>query len=337
MNRVIINYISCVFFLLSFQSHAISLGMNAHLFNMSDKDSKTAIDKLSDLNIKYVRLDMTWSIIEKSKGIYSVPERWDAVIKNINKKGIRPVIILDYINPIYDSKKPIDFISIKEYKNYVKFILKHFNNSVYYYEIWNEWDSKLGGGNDVGKVEDYEKLVKIISPLIKIANKNNFVIGGSFTSNSFDRHLGISDKDENNIFLQSDAAKFIDIYSIHPYVTYRKKPFDEYRYFLSQVIYTQKILKKSTNKKLKLFITEMGWSTADSGYAVSQKKQGEFLSNAICDSSKLGVSAFFIYDLRNDFSSNGADGNNSAAFGLYDFDWKEKKSVISLKKINCSK
>lgn len=320
--------------LLPISSEALELGVNVPILRMKDSDRDIAIQKMKELKIKEVRIDIPWQNIEKSKGVYSIPKDWVGVIDELIKNGISPVLILDYGNSIYGNQKPIRSDVIEGYKKYVSFVVKSFQGKVYYYEIWNEWDSHLGGAAGAN-VEQYINLVEEVAPIIKNASSKNKVIAGSFTYKSFDKELDVGASDENRVFLSSKAVANIDYYSIHPYLNSRIKSKRGFENFSSQIKYINYLLDEYHIKHIKIFITEMGWSTANSGYGVSEDIQSKYLSDAICVSKKLGVEAFFIYDLKNDLPSNGIDGNNAGAYGLFNYDWSDKVAVKKITDLSC--
>ncbi len=317
------------------RSSLAGLSINSHILDMNNSDFNIAIRKMKDLNIEYVRVDMPWRAVEKEKGVYEIPALWNYRIQELINLKLKPVLIIEYTNPIYKNEKPLNKNEEMAFLKYAKYVAEKYKNKVFYYELWNEWDSTLGGG-EPGTVGQYINLLKGFYPTIKSVNDENRVIAGSFTADSFDKIFGLGVKDENREFLQDkNVYKYFDIYSIHTYVTGRKKPYDEYKYFIDEVKYIKDLIDESRFKNKKIFITEMGWSTANNGYSVSEKMQGQLLSQAYCDTKKLGVSAFFIYDLKNDYPSDGKDAHTAAAFGLFNYDWKPKESYSILKGLNC--
>ncbi|WP_187946613.1 hypothetical protein [Klebsiella pneumoniae] len=82
-----------------------------------------------------------------------------------------------------------------------------------------------------------------------------------------------------------------------------------------------------------LFITEIGWSTASSNKGVSEKSQSQFITNAICDAKKIGISAVIIYQIRDGLPNNSHP--TEPGFGIYKYNWDEKPIISSLKSKGC--
>ncbi|WP_407261080.1 hypothetical protein [Klebsiella pneumoniae] len=96
-------------------------------------------------------------------------------------------------------------------------------------------------------------------------------------------------------------VNYTDVIGIHPYVVYRTPPYNGYWAYLSQIKYASSLVKQSRGFSNKpLFITEIGWSTASSNKGVSEKSQSQFITNAICDAKKIGISAI-IYQIRDGY------------------------------------
>src|ERR1700752_4370800 len=82
------------------------VGINIHFVRGHDKD----LDLIAAAGFKVVRMDFSWSAIERHKDRYDWAE-YDELTTNLEKRGIRPMYILDYSNPLYEetvvSKDPL--------------------------------------------------------------------------------------------------------------------------------------------------------------------------------------------------------------------------------------
>ncbi|WP_447907941.1 hypothetical protein [Serratia fonticola] len=314
----------------SVYSHEIMLGINAHILHQDASDANKTLDKITSLNASLIRIDIPWKIVEGDKGLYSVPKNWDSIINAALSKGLHPVLILDYGNKFYNrGDKPISDSDILAFANYAKFIVSHFKGKIKYYQIWNEWDGKVGNTSP-GSTRDYQRLVKQTYPIIKRADPDSLVITGSFSAGAFNKYLGIDKRDFLSQFLTPEMARYTDIIAIHPYTTYRKKPFSEYWAYLAQVKYATSLIGSNKYFKSKpIFITEIGWSTSSSKDGVNEMEQSKNIYNAICDAKKMGVAAIIVYEMR-----DGSDVNSDteSGFGLLKYDWSEKDSYNSFLK-----
>lgn len=300
----------------------IRLGINAHLANQSSEYVDTAINKMKSLGMEIVRFDASWKFVEVKKGEYSIPEKWDQLINKLNHNGIEPLIILDYGNKYYNNgDKPISDSDRDAFKRYVAFLVNHFKGKVKYYQIWNEWNGKVGNTTP-GDVESYKVLVKSVYPIIKQADPNSLVIVSSFSSAEFNKMLGIGHEDYLKSFLTPDMANFTDVLSIHPYTMYRKPPYNGYNTYMKQVDYAVNLISANPlfNKK-PLFITEIGWSTSSGKVGVTESEQREYINRAISYAAKVRIKAIIFYELR-DASSNKFDVESN--FGFFNSSWQQK-------------
>ncbi|MFH3579389.1 hypothetical protein WAH98_20720, partial [Acinetobacter baumannii] len=86
-----------------------------------------------------------------------IPAKWDYAVDEMIKNDMKPLVILEYGNKnCNNGDKPTDNESRIAFSNYVNFLTAHFKNKVNYYEVWNEWDSSLGGTSP-GNNADYQK------------------------------------------------------------------------------------------------------------------------------------------------------------------------------------
>lgn len=322
-----------IFLLISSSAWSFQLGINAHIWNLSDNDWNKSLKLVSAMNFKMIRLDVPWKIVEAKKGNYSVPDVWDKTIDYAVQNGIEPVLILDYGNPFYENgNKPRTKESIAAFGQYAKFIVTHYKNKVKYIQIWNEWDAG-NSGTTPGTVDDYKNLVRSTYTIIKNANPDSIVITGAFSSAAFNKHLGIGAENYFEDYVTPDMASYTDVIAIHPYTTYREKPYNNYWAYLSQVQYSKHILNSTAGYKNKpLFITEIGWSTSLTKDSISESMQAEYLLRAICDAKKLGVSAVMLYDLRDDFPFL---DRTASGFGFFKYNWGPKEAVEKLSQKLC--
>ncbi len=69
----------------------------------------------------------------------------DQLVTRAVRRGVRPLLILDYGNPIYDGGGQISSPeAIEAWSRYVRFVVAHFKGRVDQFEVWNEWN--IGGG-----------------------------------------------------------------------------------------------------------------------------------------------------------------------------------------------
>ena len=337
------HYIYILFFLLlSIQSDDVKannqpvdkfiIGINAHILTKDDAEVERMIDSMSSLNFQMVRIDVPWDVIEKQKGKYIIPDKWDFVINKLKSRNIEPLLILDYGNPLYNNgDKPTTEASRLAFANYSQYIAKHFDK-VRYFQIWNEWDAASAGTSN-GTVNDYKLLVKKTYPMIKEVRPDSIVLTGAFSAAGFDSKFKIGTGNFYEQYITEDMSMYTDGLAVHPYTTYRPHPYNEYWFYLEQLKYLMTMVRKVHGFMNKpVFVTEIGWSTSITRDSISEDFQSEYVSNAICDAKKLGMAGVLLYDIKDDYADR---HKTSSGFGLYDYRWKAKIAVHSLSKLKC--
>jgi polysaccharide biosynthesis protein PslG len=69
-------------------------GVNVHGAAEAD------LDMIAALGLKFVRIDLTWEVTEKAPGVYDFAA-YDVMARQLRARGLRPVFILNYSNPLY--------------------------------------------------------------------------------------------------------------------------------------------------------------------------------------------------------------------------------------------
>ena len=329
-----IRVLSLFFILFIGNANAFSLGVNVRLFDADKTHIKNYLDTIKSIGVDSIRVDMPWKDVELKKDQLSIPANWDYFIDYANQNGITVLCILDYGNRFYDGgDKPISKDAVTGFVRYVNFLTKHFDDKIKFYQIWNEWNGKVGGTTP-GRVDDYKNLVKATYPVIKKNAPHSIVITGSFSSAAFNKAIGLEKRgDYLRDYLSPDMAEYTDAISVHPYTTYRKRPYNEYRYYLMQTNYAYNLVKSNPAFKTKMiFITEIGWSTSIASSGVPVSLQSKLLGDAICDAKRMGYSGVYVYNLKD---SKSGSNNTEDGFGIYYDNLMPKISASIIANIHC--
>lgn len=310
------------------------LGVCAHLFTNNFSYTDSQITLASTLNVQTIRWDAPWKMVEVQKGQLVVPKSWDYVANRINTLGMNNHIILDYGNQFYDNgDKPISEEAVTAYLKYVETVVTHFKGKVKYYQVWNEWNGKVGNTTP-GNAKDYYSLLKRAYPLIKSIDPNAVVIGGGFSTTGYDSILGIRfnsrfQPTQFEELLKTDAYLYMDMIAIHPYVTYRDSGWNGITGFkkLADILIT-KIRSTNGFNRLPVVVTEIGWSTALDSRGVTEELQKDLLQQAVAYlQEKYSIPYIVLYNI--------VDGGNGiqdmeSNFGLYKKDMKTPKPAATI-------
>jgi len=276
-----------------------------------DPDAQ-ALDQVGAAGLASVRFDLGWKYVETVKGAYTIPAASETAVNNALSRGMHPVIILDYGNPLYGIQKPRTDAQIAAYRNYASFVVSHFRQKVKYFEIWNEWDSTVGTTETVGgRADEYLKLVKTVYPALKkIAPSAVFMIG-SITYASLDN--GYLDN-----LLQLHPLSYGDGLSIHPYAYSRASGKTPEAWINWVASISDKVARMNAGATYPIYVTEVGWPTSINDDGVSQSEQANYLARALLLSKWVGtIKGVWLYQLNDIVSGGGTDPfDKEMNFGL---------------------
>lgn len=260
----------------------------------------------SQSGIQSIRMEIHWSDIEKSKGVFVFPTGSDRTIELAHDLGLEPLLILDYGNPLYDDgRKPVSLESVQGYVRYAQAVVRHFGDRIRYYEIWNEWDNGLGG-TEPGYVDDYAALVAATYPAIKKIRPDSVVLVG-----------GVTEKGLNNGWYerlaQCGALRYADGLSVHPY-GYHESPADAPERAIGWLDSLQWALNSRFDIRLPVYITEVGWPTNQGTFGVTESVQAEMLKRFFALAAhRPYIKGIWWYDLVDDANK---PTDKEANFGL---------------------
>ncbi|AUC25927.1 hypothetical protein A9493_00005 [Klebsiella pneumoniae] len=220
-----------------------------------DADNSKIFQLLKKYRFISYRTDYRWQLVELEKDSYKVPDvRLDRLIKESNRNGITPLLILGYRNSLYGTEKPKDDISRFAFANYVAWVVNRYKEYDVNYEIYNEWWLKDLKGHNIENVilsaKDYLALIKQVSMTIRSISPSSKIIAGSLNplNEQHVKWLGF--------MMQEGLMDYIDGVSIHPY------SLNDPEYDFQQIDFFQKKISEeyNKNKSVDIYITEMGYS-----------------------------------------------------------------------------
>lgn len=112
------------------------LGVNIH-FIAPGRAEELDLDMIAYAGFSLVRMDLFWHEVERSAGSYDF-SGYSALTSELKKRGLRPLYILDYGNPLYENGLPPRTDSgVAAFATYAKRCAEAFGDYAIY-EIWNE-------------------------------------------------------------------------------------------------------------------------------------------------------------------------------------------------------
>ncbi|HPD14834.1 MAG TPA: sugar-binding protein [Planctomycetota bacterium] len=262
-------------------------------------------DLIKPMGATWIRDEISWAGVERKKGEHTFGEYFDRYMAAAGEMGLRPFIIFDYGNGLYDGgNAPVSPEAVNAFVAYCKALMARYGKVCQHWEVWNEpniffWKPKP-------KVEDYAALMKAVYPATKAADPQATIVGVCTAGTDLRFIEGV---------LAAGAGKAMDAISVHPY-RYPRSP--EESDFLGEMARLKALLERHGVGDLKVWLTEFGYPTQKDKRGVSEARSGAYLVRTCLHALTLPyVERLFIYDFQND----GTDPlDNESNFGLIRLD-----------------
>ncbi|ALP91165.1 peptidase G2 autoproteolytic cleavage domain-containing protein [Clostridium butyricum] len=283
------------------------------------------VSLMNECGYSYLRIDLSWDIIEHEKGIYdfSFP---DKVINLLNKYNIKPFFIFCYNNDFYSGTPGNLHTGIyteenrNAFCNYVSAIVERYKGNNYHYEIWNEPNGAYWGESSVN---DYFLLVKKVYPIVKQIDGSAIIVTPTLGHNETSRiwfdnccKLGL--------------LNYTDKISLHHYTG--GIPEDSMGLYNS---YKAIIIKNSKpeNKYIPIIASEFGYSTTPQNdypniysCVCTEEERANWIPRNILLGLIYKIDKIFIHTFTTDKSTN----HPEKWFGLYDGNLNPSLTALSV-------
>ncbi len=180
------------------------LGVNIH-FQGEPKD----LDMIADAGLKFIRMDLSWSGVERQKGVYDFERTgYDALTAACTRRGIRILYILDYSNRLYEADRSVRTEQGRRaFAAFAEAAAKRYAGKAILWEIWNEPNIRQFWLPQPS-VDDYCKLVEETAPRLRKADPSGLVIAPATSTIPFG---WLED------CFRLGLLKHLDAVSVHPY------------------------------------------------------------------------------------------------------------------------
>lgn len=113
------------------------LGVNIHFVKPSPSQ-EIDLDMMANAGFRLIRMDLTWDNVEKERGVYDFSD-YEVLTEELEKRGIRPLYILDYGNSLYDEGLPPHTDEGRgAFATFATAAVREFGDDRVIWEIWNE-------------------------------------------------------------------------------------------------------------------------------------------------------------------------------------------------------
>jgi len=200
------------------------VGVNIHFTRGHGKD----LDLIAAAGFKVVRMDFSWEAIERKTSQYDWSE-YDELTANLEKRGLRPMYILDYSNTLYEetvvSRDPVSGKesravaaprrpeSVAAFARWAAAAAKHYRGRRVLWEIWNE--PNIGFWRPKPDVRQYAALALATGQVVRAADPEATLVAPATSEMPLDFL---------DTFFASGVLEHLDAVSVHPYRPYRQPP-----------------------------------------------------------------------------------------------------------------
>ena len=281
-------------------------GTNIHYYTAAS----TVPQAIGAAGLASARLDLIWSQIELSKGVYTWTPAADQLVGFLNGGGVRPLLLLGYSNPLYDNgQTPSSSKGIAAFAAFAAAAAQHYYGAADI-DIFNEFNVAGTNNSACGTTPAcyYALLVPAANAIHDVANGTR-VVGptlGGFTQD------WIGSNPDSYSWLQQFVSlgglSYLDVVDIHNYTFPTPAPPEGNN---NAVIAAVKSLLTSHGSSLPLWLTETGWPTYSGLYTNIQ--QAQYIVRDAALSLQSGISQYMFYDFQDDCSP---DPTGNCSFGL---------------------
>ena len=234
------------------------MGVCAH-FGQQKGIPRLNLQQMKAAGITSLRDELGWGGVERQRNEYRIAEEQSQTFRLAAEMGVRPMLILDYANPLYDDgDRPRSEEALDGYARYGEYLVRHFGPAVRMYEIWNEYDIGIGMPQKYrkgGSPEDYVRMLQAVYPRLKAVDPQVLVIGGAPTPG------GVRNGWLEQV-VKLGGLQHCDILSIHSYNYGERSASRTPEAWLNWMSEVQQMLRKyNQDQDVPLLVTEMGWPT----------------------------------------------------------------------------
>jgi polysaccharide biosynthesis protein PslG len=272
------------------------VGVNIHFVRGHGKD----LDLIAVAGFKVVRMDFSWAVTEARKGEYDW-SAYDELTAALEKRGLRPLYILDYSNALYEeavtSEDPISHKprrdvaspqhpeSVAAFARWAAAAATHYRGRHVLWEVWNEpnigfWRPKPDAGQ-------YAALCRATCKAVREADPRATLLGPATS--------GIP-LDFLETLFSSGVLADLDAVSVHPYRPPGQPPetaAEDYRKL-------RRLIERYAPRGKQVPVVSGEWGYASDTEGVSAETQAAYLARQQLANLLSDVPLSVWYDWQND-------------------------------------
>jgi Carbohydrate binding domain/Cellulase (glycosyl hydrolase family 5) len=220
-------------------------------------------------DMRWARVDLSWSTTPIAA--------FDAVVQTAQARGIKLVAVIHKTPPTNDLGTTADRSA---FKSWLASMVNRYKYYVKYWEILNEpnlsneWNIDNSVGSDqtayADSVKRYVEVLKDGYNTVKANDSSAKVLFGGLSESTVERYM--------DVLLTTDAYKYFDIMSFHPYGSSPSRVLSRFNAFKA------KMTSKSSYAVKPIWVTETGFNTTwtdKAGYVSSEQQKADYLTETM--------------------------------------------------------
>lgn len=310
------------------------LGATTHFGMVRDlgyNDPAKAARQLRQLGANSYRDGLVWGAFSFPAGKPPQLTQRRRVLDFLPVAQVKPLLVLGLGGvKMAPQGMPFDDQQLAQFAAYTKTIVQLGQRYGAMYEVWNEWNMKVGDarpafwltgeGNpvDARAAVHYAALAKVATSAVKQADPSAKVLVGA---------VGVDNGWQwTKAMIRYGALDGADAVSVHVYNQCTRAPQRTAAELIGRLGELQTMLRQETGRaQVPVYVTEFGWPTTATKCAITPQRQGYNFAQYILHSATLPwLRGSWIYDLK-DIGENSDDIEDN--FGIYRHDDSAKPSA----------
>jgi hypothetical protein len=290
-------------------------------------DESRLVHAVVDLGANAIRDDVYWHRVEKARGERNVAKGVARLQKAIGMlpRNVKPLVILGYGNQFYDGGDlPRTDEAQDQFAGYVEAVARALGDRVEMYEVWNEWNIGAGrkAGERYGEPRTYVSLLRRAYVRVKQVKPDAVVLAGAVAGWDF-KWI--------EAFLREGGLRYLDGFSIHPYV-FGNGDRNHPEVLEERMVRLRQLLDKhSGGKEVPVYFTEIGWPNHSGPEGTNPERVADYAVRLMLLVATMpDVKGVWWYDLLDDGDS---PDNKEHNFGLLRRNYQPKPAYGALKRV----
>lgn len=336
-------------------------GAVAHLYYT---DRERVVQLADNAGFEWIRQQVPWKDTERPDRTFAF-DQLDPIVETVNAKGQK--LMLSVVkSPDFLTGRPDDNglpNDPQDFGRFVEALAERYKGKVQAIEVWNEQNLAVENGGRVVPEDAarYVELLKAAYPRIKAVDPTIVVVAGALSSTGVTQpDLAVDDityLKAMYAYNDGEIKQYFDAQGFHPASAANPpdKKFpedpgdapgwnDHPTHFFRHIEDVRAVMEQSGMGDRKIWITELGWATANTtpgyeyGQHVSFEQQAAYLKDALrrtTDEYGAWVGAVFIWNLNFAvlWGEQGNPQHEQAAFGLLNPDWSPRPAFSAVQDV----